>query len=83
MHHANKCIIFAAFNYCYKIDQSQYDDSIMAYLFKIPWVGSLNWEGLPLLHMVVAGITHMVAATWQASSGWLVPDVLLIGLVVD
>lgn len=31
--------------------------------FKILWVGSLNWEGLPLLQRVVAGITHMAAAT--------------------
>lgn len=85
MYHANKWVIFTSFNYCYKTDWSQYNDSIMAFFFffKILWVGSLNWEGLPLLQRVVAGITHMATATWQASWGWLLPAVLLIGLLVD
>lgn len=40
MYHANKCIIFASSNYCYKTDRQQYNDSIMAYFFQ----NSVDWQ---------------------------------------
>lgn len=83
MYHANKWVIFTSFNYCYKTDRSQYNDSIMAFFF---FQNSVGWQfelGKFTSAPKGGGWNQVATATWQASWGWLLPAVLLIGLLVD